>query len=63
MPAFIGCSDVDPHIPKGRVDKTAGVLGRMGAQVTKRIYPGMGHTVSDDEIASARSLMDQAAVG
>lgn len=63
MPAFLGCSDVDPHIPKARVDKSADVLGRMGALVTKRIYPGMGHTVSDDELDSARSLMDHAAAG
>jgi predicted esterase len=61
MPAFLGCSDIDPHIPKGRVDETAAVLGRMGAQVTERIYPGLGHTVNDDEIAAARLLMEMLA--
>ena len=61
MPVFLGCSDVDPHIPRARVDETAGVLGRMGAKVTERIYPGMGHTINDDELAAARSLMDQLA--
>jgi predicted esterase len=30
----------------------------MGATVTERIYPGMGHTVNPDEIAFTRSLMD-----
>lgn len=56
-PVFLGCSDVDAHVPKTRVDESAAVFARMGAEVTERIYPGMGHTVNDDEIAFARSLM------
>jgi len=56
-PAFLGCSDMDPHIPRNRVDETAAVLERMGAVVTRRIYPRMGHTVNDDEIALTRQLM------
>ena len=58
-PIFLGCSDVDPHIPKERVDETAAVFTRMGAEVTKRIYPGMGHLVSDDEIAVAKTMMQK----
>ena len=61
-PIFLGCSDVDAHIPKGRVDESAVVFERMGASVTKRIYPGMGHLVTDDEIAFARGLMDEIAL-
>jgi predicted esterase len=57
-PVFLGCSDIDPHIPKARVDESAAVFERMGAAVTTRIYPGMGHEVNDDEIAFARVLMD-----
>jgi len=49
-PAFIGCSDVDPHIPVERVHVTADVLEQLGGDVEKRIYEGMGHTVNDDEI-------------
>ncbi|HJQ65708.1 MAG TPA: dienelactone hydrolase family protein [Gemmatimonadales bacterium] len=56
-PVFLGCSDVDAHVPKTRVDESAAVLTRMGAEVTERIYPGMGHTVNDDEIAFTRSLL------
>lgn len=58
-PVFLGCSDVDPHIPKQRVDESAAVFERMNADVTKRIYPGMGHLINDDEIAFARALMDR----
>jgi predicted esterase len=54
---FLGCSDVDFHIPKARVDETAQVLQRMGANVTKRLYPGMGHTVNQDEIEFVRGIM------
>lgn len=57
-PIFFGCSDVDPHIPLPRVIESAEVCERMGATVTRRIYPGMGHLVNDDEIASARALLD-----
>lgn len=48
-PAFFGCSDVDPHIPAERVHASADVFERLGADVTKRLYPGMGHTINQDE--------------
>jgi predicted esterase len=54
---FLGCSDVDPHIPKERVLETADVFKRMGARVTARLYPGMAHTVSLEEIAEVRALV------
>lgn len=57
-PVFMGCSDVDFHIPVGRVHESAEVLLRMGAQVDKRIYPNMGHTVNQDELEAVRGIMD-----
>ena len=57
-PVFLGCSDVDAHIPKARVDESAVVFERMGAKVEKRIYPGMGHTINDDELVYARSVVE-----
>jgi predicted esterase len=56
-PVFLGCSDVDPHIPLARVNESEEVFRRMGAEVTKRIYPGMGHLVNEDELAFARTLL------
>ena len=56
-PVFLGCSDVDGHVPRTRVDASAAVFARMGADVTERIYPGMGHLVNDDEIAFTRTLL------
>lgn len=60
-PVFLGCSDVDPHIPLARVNETAEVLTRLGAVVDKRIYPRLGHTINQDEIEAAATLV--AAVG
>ncbi len=56
-PVFIGCSDVDFHIPIERVHETASILRTMGAEVDKRIYPGMGHTINQDEIDAASALL------
>jgi predicted esterase len=58
-PVFLGCSDVDSHIPAERVRETAKVFERMGAVVTMKLYPGMGHTVNDDEISAVRAIMEQ----
>lgn len=56
-PVFLGCSDVDPHIPVERVHETTRVFEANGARVTERIYPGMGHTVNDDEVGEIRTLL------
>jgi len=58
-PVLLGCSDIDPHIPKTRVEESTAVFERMGAHVTERIYPGMGHTVNADEIRLTQAIMDQ----
>jgi phospholipase/carboxylesterase len=57
-PVFLGCSDVDAHIPLERVEESARVLTGMGGDVTLRIYPGMAHTVNSDEIVHARRILD-----
>ena len=62
-PVFLGCSDQDAHVPAPRVRETADVFARMGADVTLRIYPAMGHLVNDDETAFAQRLLDDAVRG
>jgi len=57
-PVFLGCSDVDPHIPMKRVKESTKVFEALGADVTERIYTGMGHNVNEDEIAFTEKLMD-----
>jgi len=56
-PVFLGCSDVDMHIPKERVHETAEVFRRLGGNVTERLYPGMGHTINQDEIEFVQRMM------
>jgi predicted esterase len=56
-PVFLGCSDVDFHVPAERVDETANVMRRLAGQVTERLYPNMGHTVNEDEIRFVQGLM------
>lgn len=56
-PVFLGSSDVDPHVPAERVRESAEVLRRMGGAVTERLYPGLGHTVNDDELRRVAAMM------
>lgn len=56
-PVFIGTSDPDPHVPLERVNSTSEVLRKMNAEVTLKVYKNMGHTISQDEISSANSLI------
>ena len=56
-PVFLGCSDVDFHVPRERVDETAEILRKLGGDVTERIYPHMDHTVNQDEIDFVRGVM------
>lgn len=55
---FLGCSDGDPHIPKARVLESAQVMERLGAEVTTRLYPNLGHTINRDELKFVRIMMD-----
>lgn len=56
-PVFLGCSDSDPHIPAERVHESAAVFDRLGGDVTKRLYEGMGHGINDDEIEFVSGLL------
>lgn len=57
-PVFLGCSDVDQHIPKERVLESEQLFSRLGARVKRTLYPGMGHVVNDDEIGEIQRLLD-----
>jgi len=56
-PVFLGCSDVDFHVPKERVDETAEVFQKLEGEVTKRLYPNLDHSVNQDEIDFVRGMM------
>jgi phospholipase/carboxylesterase len=56
-PVFIGSSNPDPHIPVERVQATTKILKEMNAEVIEKIYPDMGHTISQDEIDLAKKIV------
>lgn len=56
-PVFIGTSDPDPHVPVERVKTTTAILQQMNAVVIEKVYPNMGHTISQDEIDQANKLV------
>jgi predicted esterase len=59
-PVFLGCADPDPHIPAYRVEHAGQVLTALGGIVTTRLYPGMGHTISDEELEEVRAILASA---
>ena len=58
-PVFLGCSDVDPHVPKERVDHAAEIMLKLGGEVTERLYPNMDHSVNRDEMEFVRGMMQK----
>lgn len=56
-PVFIGTSNPDPHVPVDRVYATSKILKELNAVVTEKIYNNMGHTIIEDEIRLANSLI------
>ena len=59
VPVFLGCHERDPHIPLTRVEESAAVFGRLGAEVTTQIYPGAGHGVVEEEVLFLRGLLNR----
>ena len=56
-PIFLGCGEVDFHIPKERVLYSADVLRDQGGEVTTRLYPNLGHTINQDELDFVKKMM------
>ncbi len=56
-PIFIGSSDPDPHVPVQRVLDSVDQLTAMHARVVNKIYPQMGHTISQDELNRAKEIL------
>jgi phospholipase/carboxylesterase len=57
-PVFLGCGDADEHVPVERVHRTAEAFRSLDADVTERVYPGLGHEVTDDEFEAVGALLD-----
>jgi len=56
-PVLITTGNADPHVPVSRVQESAAIIEKLGAAVTTKIYKDRPHTISQQEIALANSLV------
>jgi predicted esterase len=56
-PVYLGAGDPDPHVPWQRVEESAEVLRRLGAEVGVERFPGFPHAVHPRQLAEARRLL------
>lgn len=56
-PVFIGSSNPDFHIPVERVYESSQTLREMNANVTEKIYNNLGHTIHEDELNCANTIL------
>jgi len=54
LPVFLGCGDVDDHIPLPHLNQTANLFRDAGAAVDLRVYRGMSHSINRDELEAVR---------
>ncbi|OKL38609.1 alpha/beta hydrolase [Pontibacter flavimaris] len=56
-PVLITTGNPDPHVPVSRVEETVGVMEKLGASVTKKVYPGRPHTIGREELELASQIL------
>lgn len=56
---FLGCSDIDSHVPKHRVNDSTGVFKNLGANAVEKIYPNAPHSIFQDEINHINHILNQ----
>lgn len=56
-PCLLASADPDLHVPAERVRASTALLTAMGAAVTEQIMPGMGHTITPQELGLASQLI------
>lgn len=60
-PVYLGCDELDAHIPLASVEESAEIFTALGAQVTKTIFRGLGHAVNDEELDVLRKIVQKVA--
>ena len=60
---FLGCSDRDFHVPASSVEEAGRILTAQGASIDLRLYPGMGHTINEEELAAVTALLERLRAG
>lgn len=54
---FLGTSNPDSHVPVERVYATTNILKEMNADVTEKIYANFGHSINQEQIELANSII------
>lgn len=62
-PVFLGCSDIDPHIPKKRVLETEDVFKSLQATVQAKLYHNFPHSINEDELKMVNTIVAGANAG
>jgi phospholipase/carboxylesterase len=57
-PIFLGCSDVDSHVPLHRVQDSTTLFQKLGANVTEKIYPNAPHSIFQDELNHINRILN-----
>ncbi|MGK3207881.1 alpha/beta hydrolase [Amycolatopsis sp. MEPSY49] len=61
VPVVLRSIEDDPWVPRHRVEETAALLRRAGAEVDLRIDPGTEHVITDEACATATELLEAVA--
>ena len=56
-PVFMGNSDHDSHVPHARFEESAAIFAALNASVDARVYPGMPHTIVQEELDAVGRMM------
>lgn len=57
-PIFLGCSDIDAHVPLHRVQDSSNVFKNLSANITEKIYPNAPHSIFQDEINHINRILN-----
>lgn len=58
-PVYIGAGDNDPWFDLERIHQSASIFENLGGRVTKKIFPGKGHTIVDEELKQIRKMITE----
>lgn len=62
-PVVLACGDADAHIPEALVRSSATVFTQLGATVDLRIYEGLGHDITGDQIDALARIVQNVGRG
>ncbi|HYW31805.1 MAG TPA: dienelactone hydrolase family protein [Gemmatimonas sp.] len=57
-PVLLACGDADEHIPEPLVREAARIFAALDSAVDLRVYPGLGHSITGDQLDALRDMLD-----